>query len=63
MKQHDFDIMTDFCVGCGVSRRNVEEHPRFHFCPANDKLVAVSHIVARRRLHALIGLVDNQDAG
>lgn len=59
--KHDWDTASYFCIGCGIAAQSVVENPDFSFCPANDKLVAISHIVARRRLNALLGLVDDQD--
>lgn len=50
---HDFDIMTHFCLKCGVARKDVLE--RDLACVSGNNVIAVSHIISQRRLGELTG--------
>jgi hypothetical protein len=60
MKQHDFDILTQYCTRCGLSAHDTVMGiggPRQN-CMTGDKIVAISHMVKGSRLRGLIRHAD-----
>jgi hypothetical protein len=49
---HQFDPLSDFCMGCGVSMRDAMEHDTVKAeCPQNDSR---TYQIARHRMNALV---------
>jgi hypothetical protein len=49
MMAHEFDA-TEFCVKCGAAREQVVDRE----LPCNDAVLAISHIIAARRMRELV---------
>ena len=49
---HVFDPYTHYCLRCGASREDVEEGFR-EVCAGAANVVAISHVLSRRRLAGL----------
>ena len=51
-KKHSFDLLTNYCVGCGQAKKAVAEGRWPEHCPGmgETNLVAISHLVRARRL-------------
>lgn len=52
MSQHQMDLDTDFCVRCGRPALMFAEDPTTG-CIEGDNVIAISHIISRRRLEEL----------
>jgi len=52
--KHSWDGTTDYCTKCGRAREWVENSLERNRCDPPDNLIAISHIIARRRADGLI---------
>ncbi len=55
MPEHDFDWSMQFCRRCGIARLAAVE--RRTECTDAENVIAISHIVAARRLAKLMGRI------
>lgn len=55
---HDWDPETRFCRRCGVGEADDHELPR----SCRDDVIAISHLVARRRTDDLVSLICERAA-
>ncbi len=53
---HVYDPYSDYCTRCGRGADWVVEHSQEKVCDAPPNLVAISHLIARRRQAELVGL-------
>ena len=56
MREHRFDVVTDYCTLCGASRVQMLDGVVPLACLGGGNVVAISHLVARRALLAKGGL-------
>lgn len=52
--RHSWDGATNYCVRCGRAREWIENSLERNGCNPPDNLIAISHIIARRRADELI---------
>jgi hypothetical protein len=50
MMTHEFEGITYFCVKCGVAMEQAVDRE----LPCHEGLIAISHIVAKRRMSELV---------
>ena len=52
--KHKFDMLTNFCIRCGMSLEEMIDHERPD-CSGGDNVIAISHILCHRKMERLLG--------
>ena len=57
---HEWDAETFYCKRCGAGRMDIQAGTRNPACLTAPNLIAVSHVISRRRLDRLLGQSDRK---